>query len=615
MKRFGTIAGFACVAALLAGQADVPGELKYPSPDDMVLSPDGKRLYVVCTGTNELAVVDTAAKSVIGRVAVGDKPRGIAMNPDGSRVWVTNSWSDTVTEVDTGAMKALRTLPAGFEPTGIALDAKRNALYVANRIGNDVSVIDLASGLDARRLAAGRGASYVAASADSSSVFVTHIYANPAAWRTEPQSEITQIDTEHQIVGARLPLKNVSGVFHIALSRDGKLGVATQLRPKNLIPLAHVEHGWAFGHSVALFGEDVGGVVQLPLDEIESFFSVPFGVAMAPDKSRLYISASGSDEIGIVDLRKMLAAARSPEAPRLANDLSASARYMVARVPVGRNPRSVALSPDGATLYVANRLDDTVSVLNTARAEVTATIKLGGSTVLTAERRGERLFYSSRFSWNHQFGCANCHLDSTFDGLQWDLEPDGFGVDIVDNRQLEDIGGTAPYKWNGGNPDLQTECGPRTERFFFRSQGIRGDDLEDLVRYIVAIPLRPNRYRLANGELTAAQERGKAIFERTTKKNGTPIPAGNQCFVCHSGPYYTNQQLADVGTGKSTDRSPMIDVPQLTNVVYSAPYLHDGSARTLEEIWTVFNPNDKHGVSNDLTKDELNDLIEYLKPL
>ena len=53
----------------------------------------------------------------------------------------------------------------------------------------------------------------------------------------------------------------------------------------------------------------------------------------------------------------------------------------------------------------------------------------------------------------------------------------------------------------------------------------------------------------------------------------------------------------------------------LNNIALTAPYLHDGSARTLEEIWTVFNPNDQHGVTNDLSKDELNDLIEYLKTL
>ena len=38
-------------------------------------------------------------------------------------------------------------------------------------------------------------------------------------------------------------------------------------------------------------------------------------------------------------------------------------------------------------------------------------------------------------------------------------------------------------------------------------------------------------------------------------------------------------------------------------------------ADTLEEIWTRFNPYDTHGVTNDMTKDQLNDLIEYLKTL
>jgi YVTN family beta-propeller protein len=402
----------------------------------------------------------------------------------------------------------------------------------------------------------------------------------------------------------------------VAISKDGRLGIAAQMRPKNLVPLAHVEHGWAFGNSLAIFGDAVGGgVVQLPLDAIEEFFSLPFGVAIAPDQSKAYVSASGSNEIAILDIHKLLAAAKSSDAPKLANDLSAAARYVVARVPVGHNPRSVVLSPDGATLYVANRLDDSISVLDTARAEVTATISLGGPAELTQARRGERLFFSSKFAFGNQFGCANCHLDATIDGLQWDLEPDGFGVDIVDNRSLEEVAYTAPFKWNGGNPDLETECGVRTERFFFRSEGFRGGDLKDLVNFVESIPLRPNRYRLPNGELTPSQERGKAIFLRTAKKDSSPIPAGSQCFVCHSGAYYTNQTLANVGTVKPTDRSPDVDVPHLTNIAYSAPYLHDGSARTLEEIWTVFNPNDKHGVTNDLTKDELNDLIEYLKTL
>jgi YVTN family beta-propeller protein len=603
---------------VLASAATAVGQTRYRSPDDLALSPDGKRLFVVCSGSDEVLVVDTAARSVVGRVAVGKVPRGIALSPDGKRFFVTNSWSDTVSEVDAASLQVLRTLPAGFEPTGVAMDAARNVLYVANRLSDDISIVDLAGGADVQRLVAGRGASYVTASPDGARIYVSHIYPQIDKFRAPPRSEITTVDSERQVVADRLALNNAAGVFHIALSRDGRLGIAAELRPKNLVPLAHVEHGWVFGDSLAVFGEDigaVGGVVQMPLDEIENYPSLPFGVAISPDKTRAYVSASGSNEVLIVDLAKLVAAARSPQAARLSNDLSASARYVVAHVAVGRNPRSIGISPDGKALYVANRLDDTISIVDTARAAVAATIPLGGPADLTPERRGERLFYSSMYSFGHQFGCANCHLDSTFDGLSWDLEPDGFGIDIVDNRAIEEIKDTAPYKWNGSNPDLQTECGPRTERFFFRSQGFRGDDLEDLVKYIKSIPLRPNRYRLPDGELTPAQLRGQGFFTRTAKKDGTPIPDALQCFVCHSGPYYTNKRTADVGTGKLTDRSPLVDTPQLTNVVHSAPYLHDGSARTLEEIWTVFNPKDKHGVTNDMTKDELNDLIEFLKTL
>ena len=601
-----------CALLFLATAA---AETRFRNPDDLALSPDGSRLYVVCSGSGEVLVVDTATRRVAGRVAVGKVPRGIALAPSRNRFYVTNSWSDSVSEVDASTLQVLRTLPTGFEPTGIAIDPARNLLYVANRLSDDISLIDLATGAESERLVGGRGASYVTASPDGARIYVSHVYPNIGHFREPPKSEITAVDTAHRVVAARFPITNAAGIFHISFSSDGRVGLAAEMRPKNLIPLAHVEHGWVFGNSLAVFGEGIHGVVQMPLDQIDTFPSLPFGVVISADQTRAYVSASGSNEVLILDLPKLLKAARSPNAARLANDLSASAAYVIAHVPVGRNPRNLRLSPDGRILYVANRLDDTISVVDTVHAAVAATIPLGAPIPLTPERRGERLFYSSMYSFGHQFGCANCHIDSTFDGLSWDLEPDGFGKDIVDNRSLEDVKDTAPYKWNGGNPDLQTECGPRTERFFYRQEGFRGAELEDLVTYIKSIPLRPNRYRRPDGTLTEAQERGRALFVRTVKKDGTPIPEIRRCSVCHSGPQYTATVSLDVDTGKPSDRSPLVDIPQLTNVVNSAPYLHDGSARTLEEIWTVFNPNDIHGVTNDLTKDELNDLIEYLKTL
>ena len=603
----------AAIARPASSSADTESGL-YLSPIEMMFSADGLRLFVVCEGSDEVRVVDAKAERVVNRIPVGKKPRGIALSPDGRRLYVTNSWSDTVSIIDTATLKLAGTLSTGSEPNGIVVDRSGRTLYVANRLSDAISVIDLATGKETKRLTAGRGASYLTASPDGKWIYCTHIYPNFGAFRTPPNSEITVIDTARQMVVERKQLHNVAGVFHVALSADGRLGVAAQLRPKNLVPLAHVEHGWVFGDSLTLFGADVPGTAQIPLDELDRYYAMPWGVAIAPDKSKIFVTNAGSQSVTVISVSKLMHAVRSRRQP-FVNDLSASAEYVVARVPTGRNPRGVLLSADGKRLYVANRLDDNISVIDSATNQVVSTIDLDGPKTVNALRRGERVFFTAEFAFQGQFGCSNCHIDATIDGLQWDLEPDGFGKDIVDNRSLENLAGTEPFKWNGGNPDMPTECGPRTEKYFFRSQSFTPQELTDLVAFVYSLPFRPNRNRLPNDELTPAQERGKAIFERTANKSGQPIPESNQCAYCHSGPKYTNQRQLDVGTGKATDRSPVIDVPQLPNIVYSAPYLHDGSARSMEEIWTVFNPKDTHGVTNDLTKDQLNDLIEYLKTL
>ena len=63
------------------------------------------------------------------------------------------------------------------------------------------------------------------------------------------------------------------------------------------------------------------------------------------------------------------------------------------------------------------------------------------------------------------------------------------------------------------------------------------------------------------------------------------------------------------------DSKAEFDTAHLTNIFESAPFLHDGRAATLEEIWTIHNPGDRHGISSDWTKRQLNDLVEYLKSL
>ena len=588
--------------------------LKFLSPGELAVSPDGSHLYVICEKSDELRVVDTLTGRVVKSVPVGHVPRGLSLSANGRHVYVANSWDDSVSVVDTQKLETVATLKTGFEPISAVSDKNGEVLYVANRLSSDISVIDLQSGKEIKRLEAGRGASYLALSADGTRLYCTHIYPAINAHRGPPQSEITVINTVTQRVAGRVPLHNSAGVFHLALSSDGQFGVAGALRPKNLVPLAHVEHGAAFVNSVVLFGPGFEAAVPLPIDELDRYFSLPFSAAITPDKARLFVSAAGSNTVTVINVSALVKFSRTA-GRSAANDLSASANYVTARIPVGHNPRGMVLSPDGKRLYVANRMDDTISVINTGSDKVVSTFGLGGPKSTTALRRGDKLFNDARFSFQGQFSCASCHLDTTFDGLQWDLEPDGFGVDVVDNRSIESLMGTQPYKWNGGNPDLPTECGSRTEKYFYRSQSFNTPQLTDLVAFVLSLPSRPNRYRSPDGQLTASQERGRAIFTRVKAKNGHVIPENNRCYSCHSGPKYTNNTSVDVGTGRATDRAPLVDTPQLPDIAYSAPYLHDGSARSLEEIWTIFNPKDRHGVTNDLTKDELNDLIEYLRTL
>lgn len=587
--------------------------LVYASPLEVLFSLDGKRLYVLCQETEEIRVLDAATHKEIKRVHVGQIPRGFSFSPKGDRLYVTNSADDTISVIDTRTLAVVATWPVGFEPSSVLSDRVGKWLYVANRISNDVTVLNAKDGSIVKRLSAGRGASYLALSPDGTRIYVTHVYPNPAPYRTGPESEITVIDTAKAVVVDRMPLHRIAGVFHLEFSRDGRLGVVAEYHPKNLVPLAHLEHSGAFVYTLTLFGADVGKTpVEVPLDELERYSSQPFGVAITPDKSRLFVSCGGSEIVLSIDLQKLLKYIHAhPE--NFTEDLSASANYITARIPVGHNPRGMTISQDGRSLFVANRLEDTISVIDTHTSRVRETIDLGTHKLVSAMRRGEQTFYTARQSFQGQIGCANCHIDSTFDGLTWDLEPDGFGRDIVDNRLIEDLRGTEPYKWIGTNPNIPTECGPRTEKYFWRSENYSDLTLADLSFYVLSIPQRGHRWRLPGGELTPAQQRGYAIFMRDKDNFGKPIAELNRCYVCHSGPKGTNQKVFDVGTQKATDNTGNFDTPQLTNIALTAPYLHDGSAATLEEIWTLYNLQDKHGRTNDLEKDELNDLIEYLR--
>ena len=598
--------------AQVSGTATGAVASNYLTPTEAKFSPDGAKLYVVCEDDDSVLVVDARTQRTVGRVKVGHKPRGLAVSPDGKSLYVANEWSDTVSVVDAAALRVRQTLPTGWGPVGLTTDKPGKTLYVANSIGNDISVLDLATGTELKRLVSLRSPHYVELSRDGRQVFVTNLLPHLVSPDESPVSEFVIIDTQKQTVAERILIPGVLELRHIAEAPAAQGGylLVPLMRPKNLNPLIQVANGWILTHGMAIVrlakpgGAARSEVTQILLDDMDYYYAGADGAAFTPDGRYALVTHADAAMVSVIDtglLRKRLQSVSTGELP---NRLDSAREFVVRRLQTESNPTDVEVSPDGRTAVVVNRLDDSLTVLSIPGFQVRSRIDLGGPKEVSVLRHGQQLFHDAKFCFQGQFACATCHPDDHIDGVAWNLETPQLGRDRVANRTLRGIAETAPYKWNGHNPDLETQCGPRIAKFLFHSEGFNAKQLADLVSFIKSIPLPPNRHLAEDRQLTPAQERGRNIFFQKA------------CDTCHPpATHYTARISSDVGTAAKYDTSGLFDIPQLDRIYEKPPYLHNGEAQSLEEIWTIYNPTDKHGVTSDMTKEQLNDLIEFLKSL
>ena len=592
--------------------------LRYKTPLNMALSPNGKELYVTCEAAHSVVVVDVKARRKVAEIQVGHHPTDVTFSPDGTRSYVSNRLDDTVSVIHVTARKAVETIPVGDEPHGVLTDASGKHLYVLNTSADSISVIDTRTLGEIKRLSASRSPWSLSLSPDKSRIFITNNLSRFVKFRTPSMSEITVIDTDRVVVEDRLVAPAANLMQGIDWHPSGKFALVTLNRTKNLVPMTRLLQGWTITNGMGIIWSD-GRVDQVLLDEPGLCFPDPADVAITPDGRLALVTSSGSDRVAVVDVTKlisMLETASPHEREHVfPNHLGKPTEFIIKHIPTKNSPRGILIAPDGRTAFVTNALDDSLTAIDLKRLEAVGRIDLGGPKIITKVRYGERLFHSADSTFRRQFSCHSCHPDGHVDGITYDIEPDGIGGSPVDNRTLRGILDTAPFKWEGTNPSLPHQCGPRLAVFFTRIQPFTPKELSALEEYICTIPRPPNRYRPLGAELTDAQRRGKAMFERTMTNDGRVIAKDNRCITCHIPPLYTDRSRRDVGTKMPLDSESEFDVPHLNNIYDSAPYLHNGIAATLEEIWTRYNPDDKHGVTNDMTKDQLNDLIEFLKTL
>jgi YVTN family beta-propeller protein len=593
---------------------------KYYSPFNLAVSPDGNYLYVVAEEGNALLVVNTESNRVIKEIEVGMHPHSVILSRDGKTAYVSNQWSDNVSVIDLEKNVVTDTLDTGGGPAGLALSADGNSLYSANSFSSDLSIIDLTSGAERKRLFTGNNPAGVQISPDGNTVFITSRRTLGLPYGDSLKCELTVVNDKMQRIAERRDIKQAYMMENIAFTPSGDLAIMPLIRPKNNVPTIQIDRGWMMTNGLGIVElKPAGRTIQILLDEPNAYYADPFDIAITPDGKKAFVSHAGVDRISVIDIdsvRKIISESDDKILETYSNFLGLSNRFVLRRITTGANPKGMALSPDGKKLYVAEHLEDRIAIISTESLGTIGTISLGGPDRITVAREGRRLLNNAGHTFQTQYSCYTCHPDTHEDGLVYNMASKDMGRNMTNTQSLRNIGDTPPYKWNGKNQSIYKQDGMRFSTVLTRNEAFSYKELDAISAYIMSgVPNPPNLVFNPNGELTEAQKRGKEIFERTHDSKGYEIPVVNRCVTCHPAPYFTNKKMADVGTLAVSDDSILFDTPHLNNIIFSPPYLHDGRAATLEEIWTIYGKTEQHGSVNDLTKTKLNDLVEYLKSL
>jgi cytochrome c peroxidase len=635
----------------------------------LAISPDHRRLYVAHPDADSVSVLDTDGRTILHEIllaaappapdadnryepAVG--PRALALDSTGGTLFVTGQRSGYLYALDaaSGALKAQLFVCA--EPIGVLLSADDANVFVACSQDDEiveVAAIDLSAVATAR---CPRKPWALAWAADGQTLLATHLLGPgvsnfttaPLALGTtwvladgapridpaEPHGPVrgiydavvrpgtSELWVAHIMLGIDTPQPDLNfqeTVFpslSILDAGSGSGGTGSQLA--RLSVLAHPGDGGAFGDIV----------------------SGPHALAFSDDGRYAFVADTDSEDILIVDAEQRIETqlirplpGHLPEAIVYANhELYVQERNSedIVLFAVGQTDQGLSITPDGPAYPT-----------------------LGADPMPANLRLGQQLFYSANsddlpLTSNHWVACATCHLEGRSDAVTWifaqgprdtptnagGLLDTGFLFRTADRNQVQDYWRTINVE-QGGHFSV-VDAGQKSLL----------DSLAAYVNYAIPTPVPPSTdaaHAIEGQALTDLRTQGQTVFTQLG------------CASCHGGPARTDSGagnatldltgpvvssstsggvlLHDVGTCVTTGPAPDVahadidgdprdpcafDTPALRGLWDSAPYLHDGSAATLEDaVAAMLTPAAAGGSAPPPSPNDLHALVEYLRSL
>ncbi len=635
-----------------------------PVSGPIALTDDDSRIVIAAEDHDAVLVVDRASRELQKRIPVGAGPSHLIL--DGGTAIVSSRYGHVVSVVDVDKGEVVRTIAVGAEPMGMArLSGDRVAVALGG--AQAVAIVDVKHGTVDKTIPLSEPDPRAVAVLDNGDLYVTHMSTGRFS-RVNLETgvaRVVDVSTRNDF-GPRLAAEHLrsitvdpeTGTVLVAHSQANEDTVRAPIGDPNA-PVQ--DGGCGYSGCPTQLGAVVPGVTEVdPGDDVvvipqsegntqanrgcaECDMAAPamavgggFGQAAPPSVLNPFdgrfsgVQMANPTALALFDggRGQLVVNMGTKNVVLLRRDLKGQAADVVGVVKVGNGADGVALAHDGATAYVWNQFDGSVSELELPRvavdtdtrfnadgsAQAATTAQFAPVTEFAARTFavvedaldvdasvGRKMFHDandSRISAQGTISCASCHPDGRTDGRTWQFT---FGP-----RNTPQLGGdirdTAPFHWPGDVPTVAA-LNDMTVLPFMGGSGLDSGSFQYVAAYLGTIRQAPSE--TAARELTDLERRGEELF----------YSAATQCASCHAGAHFTDNVSWDVGT-KADDRDiAKFQTPVLHGLHRSAPYGHDGKFKTMHDLVEGLVRTDKMGKGSQLSNDDVDALVAYLETL
>ena len=289
------------VAAIDTAQNKVVGTIPVPKgPHGLVITPNGRKVYVSSDGASTVSVIDTGSDRVIATIDVGANPHGLAVSGDGRRVLALGWGSNRALVIDTETDRVIAEV-AVAQPHNGTLSRDGSVAWVGSQQQGATALVrlDLTAGKETARVPLDKTPRGLELTPDGKRLFFT----------LAGSDAIQVLDTASNQIAAQIPVG--ASPHYAPFTPDGRWALAVVQGPGELAIL-----------------DVMAGTVAA---------AVPVGKAphwstSSSDGRIAYVTNEATNDVSVVDL---------------------AGRRVLATIPVGNAPRKIAVQP-GATAGAAN---------------------------------------------------------------------------------------------------------------------------------------------------------------------------------------------------------------------------------------------------------------------